>query len=86
MRKEPFCHKQAAQFSLLIYTVRLWAFITKTRRFKYIENFTTKNENVQMKNSSSFHIFDPNIDCEYLVQPPPGGSNEYPQSIFFEQK
>ena len=30
--------------------------ITKTRLFKYIENFTTKNENFQMKMSVSFHI------------------------------
>ena len=53
------------------------------RLFKYIENFTTKNENFQMKNSGSFHISAQNIDCGYLLEPPRrGGSNEYPQSIF----
>ena len=30
--------------------------ITKTRLFKYTENFTTKNENFQKKNSDIFHI------------------------------
>ena len=38
------------------------AFIMKTRLFKYIEKFTTKNENFQMKNSCSFHISAQNID------------------------
>ena len=38
--------------------------ITKTRLFKYIENFTTqKNENFQIKNSNIFHISAQNIDC-----------------------
>ena len=30
-------------------------FITKTCLFKYIENFTSKNENSQIKNSDIFH-------------------------------
>ena len=37
-------------------------FITKTRPIKYIENFATKDENFQMKNSGSFHISAQNID------------------------
>ena len=50
--------------------------ITKTHQFKYIENFTTKNENFQMKNSSGFHISTQNIDCGYVLEPPQrGGSN-----------
>ena len=64
----------------------LLAPITKTRLFKYIENFTTKNENFQMKNSGSFHISAQNIDCGYLLQPPRrGGSNKYPQSMFLSR-
>ena len=61
--------------------------ITKTRLFKYIENFTTKkNEIFQIKNSNIFHISAPNIDCGYSLEPPRrGGSNEYPQSMLFEQ-
>ena len=46
-------------------------FITKTRLFKYIENFTTKkNENFQIKNSDIFHISAQNIDCRYSLEPP----------------
>ena len=58
--------------------------ITKTRLFKYIENFTTqKRENFQIKNSDIFHISAQNIDCGYSLEPPRrGGSNEYPQSMF----
>ena len=57
--------------------------ITKTRLFKYTKNFTTKNENFQMKNSDIFHISAQNIDCGYLLELPRwGGSNEYSQSIF----
>ena len=61
--------------------------ITKTRLFKYIDNFTTIKGNFSDKNSDIFHISAQNIDCEYLLEPPRrGGSNEYPQSMFFEQK
>ena len=58
--------------------------ITKTRLFKYIENFTTKkNENFQIKQSDIFLISAQNIDCGYSLEPPHrGGSNEYPQSMF----
>ena len=57
--------------------------ITKTSLFKYTENFTTKNENFQIKNSDIFHISAQNIDCGYSLEPPRrGGSNEYPQSMF----
>ena len=57
--------------------------ITKTSLFKYIEYFTTKNENFQIKNSDTFNISDQNIDCGYSLEPPRrGGSNEYPQSMF----
>ena len=56
--------------------------ITKTRLFKYTENFNTKNENFQKKNSDIFHISAQNIDCGYPLEPPRrGGSNEYPQSM-----
>ena len=62
-------------------------YITKTRLFKYIENFTTKNWNFSNKNSDIFHISAQNIGCGYSLEPPRrGGSYEYPQSMFFEQK
>ena len=45
-----------------------------------------KNENFQMKNSDIFHISDQNIDCGYSLEPPcQGGSNEYPQSMFWAE-
>ena len=50
----------------------------------YNENFTTKNENFQIKNSDIFQISAQNIDCGYSLEPPRrGGSNEYPQSMFW---
>ena len=39
-----------------------------------------------MKNSDNFHISTQNIDCGYLLEPPwQGGSNEYPQSVFWAE-
>ena len=61
--------------------------ITKTRLFKYIENFTTKNWNFSDKNSNIFfHFSAQNIDCVYSLElPHRGSSNEYPQSIFLNR-
>ena len=45
-----------------------------------------KNENCQIKNSDIFHISAQNIDCGYSLEPPRwGGSNEYPQSMFWAE-
>ena len=44
--------------------------ITKTCLFKYTENFTCKNENIQIKHSDIFHISAQNIDCGYSLEPP----------------
>ena len=58
--------------------------ITKRRLFKYIEKITIKNSKFSDKNSDNFHIYTQNIDCKYsLEQSRRGGSNEYPQSLFF---
>ena len=60
--------------------------ITKTRLFKYIENFSTKNWKFSGKNSYIFHISAQNIDCVDSLEPPHwGGSNEYPQSMFLSR-
>ena len=61
--------------------------ITKTRLFKYIENFTTKKKwKFSDKNSDIFHISAQNIDCGYSLEPPRwGGSNEYPESLFWAE-
>ena len=60
--------------------------ITKTRLFKYIENFTTKNWKFLDENFDILHISSENIDCGYSSEPPRrGGSNEYPQSMFLSR-
>ena len=60
--------------------------ITKTRLFKYIENFTTKNWKFSDKNSDTFHVFAQNIDCGYWLELPHwGSSNEYPQSMLLSR-
>ena len=52
----------------------------------YIDNFTSKNANFQIKISAIFHISTQNIDCGYSLEPPRrGGSNEYSQSIFLAE-
>ena len=39
-----------------------------------------------MKNCDVFLIFAQNIDCGYTLEPPHcGGSNEYPQSMFWRK-
>ena len=62
--------------------------ITKTRLFKYIENFATKKGKFSDKKFRFFffQIFAQNIDCGYSLEPPRrGGSNEYLQSMFLSR-
>ena len=43
-------------------------------------------ENFQLKIFDTFLIFAQNIDCGYTLEPPRrGGSNEYPQSMFWSK-
>ena len=45
-----------------------------------------KIENFQLINFDIFLIFAQNIDCGYTLEPPRrGGSNEYPQSMFWSK-
>ena len=45
-----------------------------------------KNDNFQMIFLNVFLIFAQNIDCGYTLEPPQrGGSNEYPQSMFWSK-
>ena len=39
----------------------------------------------QIKNCDIFHISAQNIDCWYSLEPPRGGSNEYPQPMFLSR-
>ena len=57
---------------------RLFHFITKTRLFKYTENFTSKNIKFPDKKIWYFSYF-----CSKHRQW--GGSNEYPQSMFLSR-
>ena len=60
--------------------------ITKTRLFKYTENFTTKKWKFSDKKSYIFHISGQNINCGYSLESPRrGGSNEYQQSKFLSR-
>ena len=54
---------------------------------QYTEIFCAlKIENFQRKNFDIFLIFAQNIDCGYSLEPPRrGGSNEYPQSMFWSK-
>ena len=60
--------------------------ITKT--MQYTEIFSeAKIENFQRKKNVIFLISAQNIGCGYTLEPPRrGGSNEYPQSMFWSNK
>ena len=48
--------------------------------------FSRKNLKFHQKNVDIFLIFAQNIDCGYTLEPPRrGGSNEYPQSMFWSK-
>ena len=60
--------------------------ITKTSLIKYTEKFTSKKWKFSDKNSDFFLISAQNIDCGYSLEPPRrGGSNKYPQSMFWAE-
>ena len=54
---------------------------------QYTEIFLAlKFEKFQLKHFDIFLIFAQNIDCGYKLEPPRrGGSNEYPQSMFWSK-
>ena len=48
--------------------------------------YSYKNENFQRKIFDIFLIFAENVYCGYTLEPPRrGGSNEYPQSMFWSK-
>ena len=82
------CYRDCGVFAIFVFVRRNKKDIMKTRLFKYIENFTTKNWKFSDKNSDIFHISAQNIQCKLwaLVEPPhQGGSNEYPKSMFLSR-
>ena len=64
----------------------LGQFITKTRLFKFIENFTTKKGKFSNKNSDIFHIPAQNIDCGCSLEPPQRGGSKRPTIYVFLAK
>ena len=79
VRKRTFGHVRPAkiQISLRIHYENIPIQI-------YWKFYNHKVENFQIKNSDIFHIPAQNIDCGYSLEPPRrGGSNEYPQSMYF---
>ena len=62
-------------------------YITKTYPYAInIKTFGHKNEIFSGKKNDIFLIFAQNIDCGYSLEPPRrGGSNEYPQSMFWSK-
>ena len=65
-----------------------WAYHYEDLSMQCIEIFlpVKKNENSIRKKNDIFNIFAQNIDCGYTLEPPRrGGSNEYPQSMFWSK-
>ena len=63
---------------------RFNVYITKTCPCNILRFFSFRI--FQLKNFDIFLIFAQNIDCGYTVEPPrQGGSNEYPQSMFWSK-
>ena len=76
-------HADWSEIFTNFYENTLIQIIMKTRLFKYIEKFTSKNWKFSDINTDIFHISAPNIDCGYSLEPPRRrGSNGYPQSMF----
>ena len=60
--------------------------VQKHAHMIYSNFFRSKIDNFQRKNFDIFLIFAQNIDCGYTLEPPRrGGSNEYPQSMFWSK-
>ena len=52
----------------------------------YWKFYHQKMKIFQIKNPDIFHTSAQNIDCGYSLEPPRrGGSNEYPQSMFWAE-
>ena len=74
--------------ALIVYfKTEIGKYITKTCPCNRQRFFgTLKIENFQMKNFDISLIFAQNIDRGYTLEPPHrGGSNEYPQSMFWSK-
>ena len=68
-------------------TKKLWNMLLSLRKLAiYRSFFCYKNENFHWKKFDIFLIFAQNMDCWYLLESSRrGGSNEYPQSLFWSK-
>ena len=72
--------------STKLHLQRLQLHYEKTPVQIYWKFYHQRNEKFQIGNSDIFHISAQNIDFLYLLEPPRrGGSNEYPQSMFWAE-
>ena len=88
MRSQPWCLSHSgSSIEIFRWRPQIPNYITKIRLFKYIENFTSKFENFQIKKLwFFFRISAQNLDCGYSLEPPRrGDSVEYPQSMFLSR-
>ena len=71
----------------MLYTLGHQQYHYENLPMQYTEIFgALKFENFQLKIFDIFLIFAPNIDCGYTLEPPQrGGSNGYPQSMFWSK-
>ena len=64
-------------------------FLTALRKYAYsniLKILPPENEKFQIKKSYIFHVSSQNIDCGYSLEPPRrGGTNKYPQSMFWAE-
>ena len=81
---KPWCERSV--LFMFTFSGFISSIITKTRLFKYTEHFNHQKWKFSNKNSDISYTSGQNIDCGYSLEPRRGGSNEYPQSMFFWQK
>ena len=73
-------------FSFLICGNAFLVALRKLAHAIYRDFKVVKKENFHQKKIDIFLIFAQNIDCGYTLEPPRrGGSNEYPQSMFWSK-
>ena len=66
-------------------TVKVSHYVNLPMQYTVISK-VVRNKNFQWKIFDIFLIFAPNTDCGYTLEPPRrGGSNEYPQPMFWSK-
>ena len=73
-------------FGIIVTTHSVIYFHYENMPMQHRDFLAVKIENFQLKIFGIFLIFSQNIDCGYTLEPPRrGGSNEYPQSMFWSK-